>query len=238
MKIIFSPTKRMKIQDDLFSNQKPFFLKEANELLAQMKTYSEDQRRKIFNTSEGLFQKVNQTLLDTESMMGRTPSLFAYQGLAFQHLSANALGQEELAYLEENLRILSAMYGVLKPKDAVVPYRLEMKTTLPLGSLYAYWQNKLKDYFQKEEIINVASKEYSDVLLKAYLGKVTHIIFGHLSDGKLKTKGTLAKIARGDLVYSMAERKVTSVNELRVDFDRYRYREDLSDQDHIVYLYG
>ena len=76
MKIIFSPTKRMKIQDDLFSNQKPFFLKEANELLAQMKTYSEDQRRKIFNTSEGLFQKVNQTLLDTESMMGRTPSLF------------------------------------------------------------------------------------------------------------------------------------------------------------------
>ena len=107
-----------------------------------------------------------------------------------------------------------------------------------MGSLYAYWQNKLKDYFQKEEIINVASKEYSDVLLKEYPGKVTHIIFGHLSDGKLKTKGTLAKIARGDLVYSMAERKVTSVNELRVDFDRYRYREDLSDQDHIVYLYG
>ncbi len=228
----------MKMDEDFLTTQNPFFLKEANELLEAMKSYSDKERKKIWNVSDALFQRTNQMLLETKSMSGKTPALFAYQGLAFQHLSANALGQKELDYLEEHLCILSAMYGVLKPMDAVVSYRLEMQAFLPSGSLYSYWKNKLKEYFQQEEIINVASKEYSDTLLKDYDGKVTHILFGHLEKGKLKTKGTLAKIGRGDLIYSMTERKIEEVNKLRNSFDHYWYREDLSDEEHIVYLYA
>ncbi len=130
----------MKMDEDFLTTQNPFFLKEANELLEAMKSYSDKERKKIWNVSDALFQRTNQMLLETKSMSGKTPALFAYQGLAFQHLSANALGQKELDYLEEHLCILSAMYGVLKPMDAVVSYRLEMQAFLPSGSLYSYWK--------------------------------------------------------------------------------------------------
>lgn len=237
MKIIFSPTKTMKTNPDLVSNQRPFFLKESNELLKAMKKLSIPARKKVWGISSSLFEKATLQLDQTITMQGISPAIYTYQGLSFQHISANAMTEDQLAYLQDYFRILSAMYGVLRPLDGIVPYRLEMQKSIDQLNLYKFWSKKLVDYFQGEEIINVASKEYSDALLKEFSGNVIHIVFGHLENGNLKTKATLAKMGRGDLIYYMSEKKVLHSKDLRQSFDHYEYREDLSDEDHIVYLY-
>lgn len=237
MKIIFSPSKKMVFSEELITEQQSFFLKEANYLLHLLKSCSAQELQNIWQISTQLFIKYRQQLDSIDTMRGKMPSIYAYSGLSFQHLSVRAMTDKQILYLEKHLRILSAMYGVLKPMDAVVPYRLEMQATIGKLSLKKFWQEKLRQYFQNEEIINVASKEYSEDWLKNYPGKVTNVIFAHLEGKRLKTKATMAKIGRGDLVYMMAEKEITSPDELRTDFDHYTYCHNLSSENKIIYLY-
>lgn len=98
------------------------------------------------------------------------PALFTYNGLQFKHMHPQDFSEKDITYAQECLRILSGMYGVLQPMDAIQPYRLEMQTRLPIAGkkdLYSYWGNRLAQYLLKEEgnspcIINLASKEYAE----------------------------------------------------------------------------
>ena len=134
---------------------------------------------------------------------------------------------------------------MLRPLDGVTPYRLEMQGKLQgpgFSSLYQFWGSKLADQLQSESncILNLASKEYSKNIIP-FLSKETRFIncvFGQMVNGKLVEKATRAKMARGEMVRYMAERKITDVKEIR-SFDRldFVFSEEKSDESNYVFIY-
>ena len=168
-----------------------------------------------------------------------SPALFSYSGLAFQHLSATSLCRDELDYLQEHFRILSGFYGVLKPMDGITPYRLEMLSVFPDGSnLYDYWDDALYHELDDDVIINLASEEYSRCI-KEYLqesDRMINIVFGEFKNGKLITKATKAKMARGDMIWYMAQNHITDPEDIKKFSEHYRYAEELSNDTHFVFI--
>ena len=146
-------------------------------------------------------------------------------------------------YVQEHLRILSAFYGVLKPMDGVTPYRLEMQSKAKINGcadLYDFWKDSLYKEVRDESgiIINLASKEYSKCIEK-YLEKDDIYItvnFCEKSGERLVTKGTYAKMARGEMVRFMAENSIYDPEEIK-KFDRlnYVFRQDLSNDREYVF---
>ncbi|MCR4950617.1 MAG: peroxide stress protein YaaA [Solobacterium sp.] len=242
MKIILSPAKTMRRADDDFSHESlPVFLERTEILLEKMRGMDHDGLKKLWNCSEKLTKENMERLavMDLENTL--SPALFAYIGLAFQHLAANAMTEEQLAYLREHLYILSGFYGALKPFDGVTPYRLEMQAVFPDGmDLYAFWDASVHDEVMRNDqtVINLASKEYSRVI-SDHLRPQEHMItcvFAQEHGRKIRTKGTLAKMARGTMVWWMSENNITDPEDLKQFDAGYRYSEKDSDRDTFVFL--
>jgi len=173
-----------------------------------------------------------------------TPAILAYEGIQYQYMAPNVFTDQALEYVQEHLRILSGFYGIVKPLDGVVPYRLEMQAKLSVDGakdLYAYWGDRLALQLASETdcIVNLASKEYSLSVSKHLPANVRMItcVFGEEKDGKIIEKGTMCKMARGEMVRFMAEHRIEHVEEIRT-FDRlgYRYAEDRSDENTYVFV--
>ena len=133
-----------------------------------------------------------------------------------------------------NMNILSGLYGVLKPFDGIIRYRLEMQSF----DLYDFWKDKIYKEVKDDVIINLASKEYSKCIEK-YLNESDRYItitFCELLNGKLVTKGTYAKMARGEMVRFMAENDIENPDDIK-KFDRlgYIFRSDLSSDSKYVF---
>ena len=172
-----------------------------------------------------------------------TPAVLSYEGIAFQYMAPSVFEDMQLEYVQNHLRILSAFYGALKPMDGVTPYRLEMQAKIRIGdakNLYEYWGDLLYRSVIDDSriIINLASKEYSKCIEK-YLtqqDRYITITFCELSGDKLVTKGTYAKIARGEMVRFMAENSIENPEDIK-KFDRlgYSFRSDLSSDTEYVF---
>ena len=144
--------------------------------------------------------------------------------------------KEQLEYVDKHLIILSGFYGALKPFDGVTPYRLEMQSRLSINDnkdLYEFWSEKITKKLEADLIINLASNEYSKVI---NLNKI-NIIFGELINDKVVEKGTLCKMARGEMVRYMAENNIKDVDSIK-NFDRlgYKYNKEFSDENNIVFI--
>jgi cytoplasmic iron level regulating protein YaaA (DUF328/UPF0246 family) len=173
-----------------------------------------------------------------------TPAIFAYEGIQYQYMSPSVFDTQQLDYINNHLYILSGFYGMLKPFDGVVPYRLEMQSSIKLSGykdLYDYWGDSLfrKLYEDTNVVLNLASKEYSKCI-ENYLSDQVQLIsctFGEYKDGKIITKGTLAKMARGEMVRYMAEEKIDKLSEIK-NFNRlgYRYSMDVSNHKNMVFI--
>ncbi len=222
MRVIISPAKKMVVDQDSFSPKgKPEYLQETSEILRKMQNLSYQQAKSLWKTSDKLSRSNYAHLKKIDLTRHLTPAIFSYSGLQYQYMAADILTGPALNYLQQTLRILSGFYGVLRPFDGIVPYRLEMCAKLKLGrsrDLYSFWKDRL--YLQISghgPIINLASKEYSSAVIP-YLQEKDEFIditFAHLINGKLKTRATPAKIARGQMVHFIAEKHITSVGELR-----------------------
>ena len=172
-----------------------------------------------------------------------TPAVLAYEGIAFQYMAPSVFEIQQFEYLQNHLRILSAFYGILKPMDGVTPYRLEMQAKAEIEettNLYDYWGDLLYHSVidDSRTIINLASKEYSKCIEK-YLtpqDRYITIVFCELSGDKLVTKGTYAKMARGEMVRFMAENNIENPVDIK-KFDRlgYTFRGDLSSETEYVF---
>ena len=150
---------------------------------------------------------------------------------------------QAFAYVQEHLRILSGFYGILKPFDGVTPYRLEMQAKLRVGEckdLYAYWGDSLAKvlFAETDCIVNLASTEYSICISKHLPANVRFItcIFGEEKDGKIIEKGTMCKMARGEMVRYMAENRIEEPEQLKA-FDRLNYRFDENRSDDKLFLF-
>ncbi|GBG95332.1 hypothetical protein LFYK43_17910 [Ligilactobacillus salitolerans] len=221
MRVIISPAKKMVVdQDDFSIRSRPQYLHETKQLLNKMQRLSYQEAQKLWKTSEQLTQVNYQMLHQIDLKKQLTPALFCYSGIQYQYMAPDVLSGPALDYLQETLRILSGFYGILRPFDGIAPYRLEMGAKLQVkdsADLYAFWGPRLYAALAGHgPIINLASKEYSRALtpyLKAN-DQFIEVTFAHLVEGKLKTRATPAKIARGQMVRFIAEEHVTKVDQL------------------------
>lgn len=247
MRIIISPAKKMRIDTDTLDNrQKPMFILEADYLLSFLRIQSLDTLKAIWNCSEKLARLNHERILEMDLHNQLTPALLSYEGLQYQYMAPGAFTYLEFDYVETHLRILSGLYGILRPLDGVTPYRLEMQSKLrspDFKNLYDFWGDKLARYLQEESsiILNLASKEYSQIIAK-HLDKETRFVtcvFGEMTQKGIVEKGTLAKMARGEMVRFLAEEQISVVEKVRL-FNRldYSYSEEHSEEDRFVFLKG
>ena len=159
-------------------------------------------------------------------------------------MAPDVFTQKEYDYVQEHLRILSGFYGALRPLDGVTPYRLEMQAKLKMGDakdLYAFWGEELAHSVLDgaDCVINLASKEYS-VCISRHLPKDKRMItcvFGEEKDGRVVEKGTMCKMARGEMVRFMAVNQIRTPEEIKA-FEGldYRHSEAYSDENTYVFV--
>lgn len=246
MKIIISPAKKMNIDTDTLAfRSMPSFLSETEELLAWMRRLTFAEAKAIWKCNDKIAEQNYRRFQEMDLERNLTPAVIAYEGIQYQYMAPAVFGGEQTDYIQEHLRILSGFYGVLKPFDGVTPYRLEMQAKASeAGDLYKFWGDKLYREVAGEEkdgglILNLASKEYSKCIEKYLTPEDTYVtvVFGELADGKVKQKGTLAKMARGEMVRYLAENKVEDPERIK-GFDRlgYCFEETLSNEKEYVFL--
>ena len=163
MYILLSPAKKMRQQPDLLECRGlPAFSADAAKLLAALQSMTLPQLQRLWRCSDALAQRSFALLQGADVAAARTPALLAYDGIQYQYLSPLSLPDDAVEYLQQHLRILSGLYGVLRPLDAVIPYRLEMQAQLCVGGapdLYAYWGDRI-----------ARSKPYPDIYEAACRG--------------------------------------------------------------------
>ena len=239
MKIILSPAKKMITDTDSIAPVgMPDFLDQTTKILDWMRGREKDELKAIWKCNDKIARQNFERLETMDLYHMLTPAILSYEGIAFQYMAPAVFENGQFAYIQKHLRILSAFYGCLKPLDGVKPYRLEMQAKVTIGdtkNLYDYWKDRLYQAVIDDSrvIINLASKEYSKCIEK-YLSpddQYITVTFCELSKGKLVTKGTYAKMARGEMVRYMAENSIEDPARIQ-KFNRlgYRFREDLSSE--------
>ncbi|WP_172188018.1 peroxide stress protein YaaA [Lentilactobacillus kribbianus] len=245
MKIIIAPAKKMIVDTDNFvAETTPLYLSEASQLLARLRQLTFTELKALWHCSDQLATANYQRLLKMNLTTDLTPAIMAFTGLQYQYMAPDLFTTAALEYVKSNLRILSGFYGSLRPFDGITAYRLEMQAPLQLGqttNLYQFWGNKIYTALaiNNEPVIDLASNEYAKTI-RPYLQPnevFIDIIFGQLIEGKVKTKATLAKMARGEMVRYLAENNVQTLTELKqFDHLNYQFQAPLSTPTKLVFI--
>ena len=244
MRIIISPAKKMNMDtDSLPIRALPRFLGRTEELLALLRAMSPEELKALWKCNDRLVRLNVERLADMNLRSQLTPAILAYEGIQYQYMAPGVFTGEELEYVQEHLRILSGFYGVLRPFDGVLPYRLEMQATLkppPGKDLYEFWGATLaaEVFGETDCVVNLASREYSQCLSRYVPSGARFItcVFGERKDGKIVEKGTMCKMARGEMVRYLAENRAEDPEQMR-DFDRLQYRFSPADSDGHTYTF-
>ncbi|MDD6679975.1 peroxide stress protein YaaA [Galactobacillus timonensis] len=245
MKVIISPAKKMKIEEDIEWKTVPVFLSDAQKLQDAINDLSSSEKKAMWNCSDAIAKDSERIFAHMDLNAGQTPSLFSYNGIQYQNMAPEAFTTDELDWLQDHLRILSGFYGVLKPFDGIVPYRLEMQAKLNIDghtSLYHFWGRKLYQEVMDDShvLINLASKEYSDAITpyidQTYGDRLINIIFGVQHDQKITMPSVYAKMARGRFVRWMAENQIEDISDFAKFNDGYTFSPDHSDEMTLVFL--
>lgn len=245
MKIIISPAKKMKVNTDTLEVRAlPVYLHEAEYLRQYLSELSYEELKSLWKCNDQIAQ-INYERVQTMNLrMHLTPALLSYEGIQYQYMAPAVLEDGQWEYVQEHVCILSGFYGVVHPLDGVTPYRLEMQTKVNLPNvknLYEYWGEKIyrEVSADTEVIVNLASKEYSKCAEKYLTPEIRYItcVFAEYKGDKVIEKGTYAKMARGEMVRFLAERKAERPEEMK-SFCRlgYRYSEKESTKDRYVFL--
>ena len=245
MRIIISPAKKMNADTDTLPYRDlPAFLPDTQQLLDRLRGMDEEELKKLWKCNDQIAALNVERLAGMDLRRNLTPAIIAYEGIQYQYMAPDVFTQREYDYVQEHLRILSGFYGALRPLDGVTPYRLEMQAKLRMGDakdLYAFWGAQLAHSVLDgtDCVINLASKEYS-VCISKYLPpekKMITCVFGEEKDGKIIEKGTMCKMARGEMVRFMAVNQIEQPEEIKA-FDGldYRYAPVYSDEDTFMFL--
>lgn len=247
MRILLSPAKKMKEDfENSLETTKPIFEEEAIKIASILKSMDGKDLKKLWACNDKIVEDNIERLQKFGlSERVKSPAILSYEGIAFKYMAPTVFSEEMLSYITEHLRILSGLYGVLRATDGVSPYRLEMQAKLRIGkvkNLYEFWGDKLYREVRSEDgiLINLASKEYSKCI-ENYLTEEDRMItchFGEWKEDKFITKGTYAKMARGEMVRFMAEENVKQPEDLKA-FNHLGYlfdEEKSTDKDYYFYL--
>ena len=245
MQIIISPAKQMRVDtDSIESGERPLFLEETKKLLNRLRTFNREELRELFRANEKITEENFQRYSCMNPENGRTPALLSYVGLQYQYMAPQVFTGEQWEYVKKHLWILSGYYGMLRPAHGVTPERLERQARLSVGEtkdLYAFWGDRLYRELVREDrvILNLASREYSKAIEK-YLqpeDRFLTVVFGELYQGKIRQKGTLAKMARGEMVRFLAENQIGRPEDMR-EFHQlgFAFSEELSEDERYVFI--
>lgn len=250
MKIVISPAKSLNFESPLPSQNftESLFLKEAETIQKTLKKKSPKDLMELMSISEKLADLNWQRNQDWQlpfTPENARPAVYAFNGDVYVGLDAYTIPEEKLTILQDKLRILSGLYGLLKPLDLIQEYRLEMGTSLQVGTkknLYEFWKKTITDALnkelQKDELfINLASNEYfSAVDVKSLKVPVITPEFKDYKDGKLKMISFFAKKARGLMVRYIIDNNVETLDELKnFNYEGYAFDANLSQGNKLVF---
>lgn len=231
MLIVISPAKTLDFDTPVADkkNSQPEFVAESVKLIAKLRTLSRKKIGILMNISPVLAELNYQRYLEwaPEFSPGASKqALLAFRGDVYRGLNADDYKEEDLDYAQEHLRILSGLYGLLRPLDLIRPYRLEMGTTLPVRrkkNLYQFWDDTLtkaintalEDHPEKV-LVNLASNEYFKAIQTEKIkGKVLNIHFRQWKNGEYKIIMTFAKQARGRMTSYILQNRIEEAEEIK-----------------------
>ncbi len=215
MKVIISPARTMRTFATSFPITTPLYQSEADVLIEQLRQYNPWQLETMLNANEKL---AFQSLLEFQSYgasVSGTPALFAYDGLVYKYIVPETLTDSAVTHSASVLRILSALYGVLRPQDGIQPYRLELQSKVRIDgkNLYAFWGDRLYQtlYQEGDCVVNLASEEYAKIIRKQLRAhdRWIDIVFVSPLRGKQRVATTMTKMARGQMVRYILEQQLT-----------------------------
>ena len=248
MIIVLSPAKSLDF-DSKFNYKNPSFVEfgtKTAQLITKLRKFDTKTLEKLYKVSENLaklnferFQGFSKKFDEKNSR----PAIFAFNGDVYNGIDKENLNQN---FAQNHVRILSGLYGLLKPMDLIQPYRLEMGTDfkkhdLGFKNLYEFWGDKISNKINETKsdyLINLASEEYFKAIDKKSLkSNIINMIFKESKAGKLKIVGIFAKRARGLMTNYVIKNKITDPKELKkFSENNYKFQKDLSDENNFVFV--
>ncbi len=252
---LLSPAKSLDFESefDVKNTSDCQFLDDAAYLAKKLEKKSARQLKKMMSISDDLAQlnweRYQTWTSDIDAENGR-PAAFAFNGDVYQGLATRTLSKKDLEFAQDHIRILSGLYGVLRPLDLILPYRLEMGTSWAVtpakNNLYKYWQKKLTEHFRQEVkqtdskfVLNLASQEYAKaVQLKKLDVPVITPDFKEEKGGEYKMISFFAKKARGLMARYAIQNRISEIEELKgFDLEGYSLNLALSDLENNKWIY-
>lgn len=245
MKIVITPAKRMKSDIDYLEVESlPMYLSETKKLLKIIKSLDVAQIKQMLGCSNTIANDAynNFSTMDLESDI--VVALVAYEGIQYSNMAAHIFSDEDYEYTKKHLRILSGFYGMLRPFDGVVPYRLELNNKVPtkqFKSLYDFWGDKIYQALisDDDQILDLGAKQYTRIIKKYLDSNIKYVkcSFKEESNGIYKEIGVYVKIARGQMVRYLIENQIDSFEEVKQFTGLgYAYNEELSDEQLYVFV--
>lgn len=245
MLIIISPSKTLDFNFAKKSNALtlPVYLEEASVIASELKRYNPKQLARFLNISPKLAD-LNATRYtawnkDEHSAEGKS-AVLVYKGDVYQGLQAENFSDSEFEFAQGHLRILSGLYGVLRPLDRILPYRIEMATPLRIGKskdLYAFWTSKVTAHLRQaiqetnmQVLVNLASEEYYKVIDSTETGvQIITPVFKDFKNGQYKIISFFAKKARGMMSRFIIRNGITNPDEMKLfNDDGYYFNDGLT----------
>lgn len=227
------------------------FPKETTTLVNILKKYNVESLMELMSISKNLAEQNFERYqsFDKEfTSMNSSPAIMAFKGEAYLGLNPASFDTEDLAFAQNHLRILSGLYGLLRPLDLMQAYRLEMGTTLATSqgkNLYEFWSQKISKLLSQDLIdsgspylINLASQEYFKSLTPNQIkGTIINIEFKEIKNGALSFNSFNAKKARGMMCHYMIKNKLDSPEDLKsFTLENYKYSEENSDKTNFLFI--
>ncbi|MFD2909108.1 peroxide stress protein YaaA [Flavobacterium ardleyense] len=250
MKIVISPAKSLNYESKLpvANYSESAFIKDSEIIQNTLKKKQPKELMELMHISEKLADlnwQRNQEWTVPFTKENARPAVYAFDGDVYSGLDVYSLSADKVKVLQDKLRILSGLYGILKPLDLMQPYRLEMGTKMPIGghkNLYEFWKETITDSLNKEMkadelFVNLASKEYfSAVDTKALKVPVITPDFKDYKDGKLKIISFYAKKARGQMVRYIIDKNAETIEDLKgFNYDGYAFDANLSKGNSLIF---
>ena len=250
MKLVLSPAKSLNFESKLPTNiiTEACFLNESERLNKLLKKKSARSLSTLMSISNNLGQlnyERNQNWQLPFTKDNARQAIYAFSGDVYRGLDAYNIPQEKLAKLQDTVRIISGLYGLLKPMDLMQPYRLEMGTKFPVGknkNLYEFWKMKvtqaLNDELEEDELfLNLASNEYFKAIdVKALKVPVITPIFKDFKNGEYKTIAIFAKLARGYMSRYIIDTDAKSIDDIKCfNYEGYGFSESMSTNTELVF---
>ena len=251
MKLVLSPAKSLNFETQLptVKSTEATFLKEAERLNKLLKKKSAKSLSKLMHISDNLGQlnyERNQEWNLPFTKENARPAVYTFSGDVYKGLDANTIPTEKLGKLQDTVRILSGLYGVLKPLDLMQAYRLEMGTKIPIGknkNLYEFWKKKVtqalnEELEQDELFLNLASNEYFKAVdVKALKVPVITANFKDLKNGEYKVISFFAKQARGSMARYIIDTNSNTKEDLKgFNYDGYGFSESMSTDNDLMFI--